>query len=425
MTRFTGRSGRGGKRRAAIAVLSAVAVLGGVGVSAIPSGAAVGDFVGSSLAGSNFQIDTGANLKIDPGSTISTIDWLKADGSWVSTDPVVVTTDRDTGSGDDSFGQGTKEDTEVPSVVSGAIPPNKSDLKNFGLYIEGDRYLNLFWTRVQDPQGTTNMDFEFNRLNTIPDVQHGGNGVTVPRSDGDFLITYDLSKGGTVPTISVRTWLSTNKWSGATVISSITTGGTAIGSINRDNVIPTSESGGLNELSKNTFGEASIDLELAFPDATCTEIGSAFLKSRSSDSFTAAVKDYIAPRTDVGFSNCPAAEPQTTHRVFLSDEARLGSTGYPGTVTFELYFKPEGDISSTSPCDAGYAVTTPTAVTALWVDLAVNEAGFVAIPSGGLYEATADGVYNWIAKYEAGVGSGQTNGDSHCGSEDTKVDRNP
>ena len=55
MTKFTGRSGRGGRRRAAIAVLSAVAVLGGIGISAIPSGAL-------NALGGNFEIDTNANL---------------------------------------------------------------------------------------------------------------------------------------------------------------------------------------------------------------------------------------------------------------------------------------------------------------------------------------------------------------------------
>ena len=44
--------------------------------------------------------------------------------------------DQTSGSNDDSFGQGTKEDTAVPTVVDGGIPPNKSDLKNFGVYLE-------------------------------------------------------------------------------------------------------------------------------------------------------------------------------------------------------------------------------------------------------------------------------------------------
>ena len=109
-----------------------------------------------SLSGSNFEIDTDANLKVDDPAP--SIDWASV--------TEIRKADQPTGPNDDSFGQGTKEDTAVPTVVDGSIPPNKSDLKFFGVYQEGDRrrrFLNLFWHRVQDPSGTTNMDFEFNQ----------------------------------------------------------------------------------------------------------------------------------------------------------------------------------------------------------------------------------------------------------------------
>src|SRR6187200_3079781 len=106
-----------------------------------------------SLSGSNFEIDTDANLKVDDASP--SIDWANVAEKRKA--------DQTSGTGDNSFGQGTKEDTAVPSVVSGSIPPNKSDLLNFGVYLEttasGARFLNLFWHRVQEPSGTTNMDF--------------------------------------------------------------------------------------------------------------------------------------------------------------------------------------------------------------------------------------------------------------------------
>ncbi len=114
-----------------------------------------------SLPGSNFEIDTDANLKVDDPAP--SIDWAN----------VTETRKADTISGptDESFGQGAKEDTAVPAVVDGSIPPNKSDLKFFGLYQEGSTstgFLNLFWARVQDPSGTTNMDFEFNQRQCTP-----------------------------------------------------------------------------------------------------------------------------------------------------------------------------------------------------------------------------------------------------------------
>src|SRR5204862_7310499 len=157
-------------------------------------------------------IDTNANRVVD--GTAPAVDWLTGGAGTSMRTSVRVSTDQPTGPTDDSFGQGTKEDSAVPNVVNGAIPPNKSDLKNFGVYIEAGRYLNLFWTRVQDPSGTTNMDFEFNQGTTL-----SGNGVTPLRSTGDFLVTYDLANGGTLAVISVRKWLASGKWGAATIIS--------------------------------------------------------------------------------------------------------------------------------------------------------------------------------------------------------------
>src|SRR5215207_7960142 len=99
------------------------------------------------LPGSNFEIDTDANLKVDDPAPPS-IDWASVNETRKA--------DKPSGSGDDSFGQGTKEDTPVPTVVSGSIPPNKSDLLNFGVYTETvgtDTFLHLFWSRVQEPSG--------------------------------------------------------------------------------------------------------------------------------------------------------------------------------------------------------------------------------------------------------------------------------
>src|SRR5262245_63780579 len=91
----------------------------------------------NSLAGSNFEIDTNANLKVDDAAP--SLDWANVTESRKA--------DTTSGPTDESFGQGTKEDTAVPSVIDGSIPPNKSDLKFFGVYQEGQGaagFLNLF-----------------------------------------------------------------------------------------------------------------------------------------------------------------------------------------------------------------------------------------------------------------------------------------
>ena len=234
-----------------------------------------------SLPGSNFEIDTDANLKVDDAAP--SIDWANVAETRKADSP--------SGSSDESFGQGTKEDTASPTVVNGSIPPNKSDLKFFGVYQEGNTstgFLNLFWSRVQDPTGTTNMDFEFNKRQCTPnqtpkDPDCTANGLTPIRSAGDLLIIYDLSQGGTHPTLSIRRWTG-SAWGPA---EDLTAAGDATGSINTS-PIPAGESDGLGAQSARTFGEAQISLSALLDPTKCDSFGSAYLKSRSSDSFTAA-----------------------------------------------------------------------------------------------------------------------------------------
>jgi hypothetical protein len=307
-----------------------------------------------SLQGSNFEIDTDANLKVDDPAP--SLDWANVTEARKA--------DLASGSGDNSFGQGTKEDTAVPTVVSGSIPPQKSDLLNFGVYLETNpdgRFLNLFWHRVQEPQGTTNMDFEFNQSSTI-----SGNGVTPVRTAGDLLIQYDLSKGGTSPVLFLSRWVtsgpasqceasnSTPCWSAKT---NLTAAGDASGSINTS-AIPAADSDGLGAVSARTFGEAQLDFDaLTGGGARCESFGSAYLKSRSSDSFTSEVKDFIAPEalnlnqcanviirkqtdpdenpntTSFGFSKNFPTDPSTSDTFTLMDDGVQDYNGkvLPGT----------------------------------------------------------------------------------------------
>ena len=280
-----------------------------------------------SLSGSNFEIDTNANLKVDDAAP--SIDWASV--------TEIRRADLDSGSGDNSFGQGTKEDSAVPSVVDGSIPPNKSDLKFFGVYQEGSTstgFLNLYWSRVQDPQGTTNMDFEFNQSSTL-----SSNGVTPVRTAGDLLIIYDLSNGGTVPTLAKSTWSGT-AWGAPVTLN----GTNSAGSINTS-AIPAAEADGLGAHSARTFGEAQLRLSSIFPNPNqCASFGSAYLKSRSSDSFTSALKDFIAPQP-VNISNCGSIS------IHKQDDAGNALAG----VSFQLY---NNVAPLTAPRGAGDTIVT-------------------------------------------------------------------
>ena len=80
------------------------------------------------LAGSTFAGGDG-NLLASP-ATFGSTDWENVAGL----NPGF---DLPSGSGDNSFGQGTKEDVPAVTVVSGSIPKNKSDLTRF--YEASDR----------------------------------------------------------------------------------------------------------------------------------------------------------------------------------------------------------------------------------------------------------------------------------------------
>jgi hypothetical protein len=380
------------RRRTTAALLSTVVVTATLAFALFGTSAhAVACSTSNVLSGSSFEIDTNANLKVDGASPC--IDWLAGGTSSALRSDVLAKSDKPTGTGDDSFGKGTAEDNANPTIVDGSIPPNKSDLKIFGVHTESatGKFLQLFWSRVQNPSGTTNMDFELNQkfcdLAATP-TNCANNGSDFPaetplRTIGDKLITYDLSKGGTVPTISIRTW-GGSAWGTATVLTGT---GTAIGSVNTSDMAA-ADTGTLGSQSAFTFGEASIAFTALFPAGTaCGTFGSAYLKSRSSDSFTSEIKDFIAPER-VQISNCTTISTSASASVTLgspiSDTATLANATATagGTITFHLY--------STATCTAASEINTGlSAVT-------VNGNGNY---NSGNYTPTTVGTYYWIASY--------------------------
>jgi Prealbumin-like fold domain len=309
---------------------------------------------------------------------------------------------------DNSFGQGTKEDDEVPTIVTGSIPPNKSDLTRF--YVANERvatmtgskeFLYLAWERVQEPNGTTNMDFEFNQS-----TQLSSNGVTPERTAGDVLIKYDLAQGGTHPDLGFHRWVTSG--TPATVCEASNTvpcwgpvqslAGNFEGSINDPSNNPPDGSvvdpippDAPRTLSPRTFGEAAINLTDSgiLPAGQCEAFSGAYLKSRASDSFTSAVKDFIAP-IPVSIRNCgeiiikkvtdPSPDPTNTSFAFTltggpsslnqsfslkngeqhSSGAIVAGSGYSAAETV-----PTGWSLESATCSDGSPVTN--------IDVSVNE----------------------------------------------------
>jgi hypothetical protein len=294
----------------------------------------------ASLAGSNFEIDTDANLKVDDPA--SSTDWAGV--------TEIQATDKVNGTGDDSYAGGVKEDTVCPGQTTDSIPPNKSDLLSFHVYREPGSgshpgFLNLAWSRVSEPSGTTLMDFEFNQSST--NCSSGPNKV---RTAGDLLIEYAIDQGGSRADITARRWTGT-AW-GPTQnldVPSATCGGQpcAAGTINTSPILAADSDGLITNpptVQKNarTFGEAQIDLRLIFQPNKCASFGSAMLKSRSSDSFTSQLKDFVAP-VGIDLTNCgkviihketnPDTDPTTGP---LFNYSKSFGTDPPSTNSFSL-----------------------------------------------------------------------------------------
>jgi hypothetical protein len=255
----------------------------------------------ANLPGSTFEGNDG-NLVVNTGGNT---DWANVAG-------LAVGLDNPSGSGDNSFGQGTKEDDPNVTVVSGSIPPQKSDLTRFyeaSETVNGQTFLYLAWERT-NVLGSANMDFEINQAVTAGLGTPGPH--TINRTAGDLLVTYDFG-GSSTPVLGLNTWVTTgpasqcfsaNKvpcWGNHQTLNS----GNSEGAINTVTVTDPIPPNNPRNLAANTFGEAAINLTGAgvIPPGTCRAFGSVFLKSRSSASFPAEVKDFVAP-VPVTISNC-------------------------------------------------------------------------------------------------------------------------
>src|SRR3954447_7256101 len=316
----------------------------------------------ANLTGSTFEGGDGNLVVTTSGNT----DWANVAGRNTGLDTP-------SGSSDNAFGQGTKEDNAAVSVVDGSIPPNKNDLDRFYEASEqvsgGNIFLYLGWERLVNI-GNANLDFEINQKSTAGFDASKTGPVLLNRTAGDLLVTYDFGGSGT-PTLGLNTWLTAA--AGNTVAQCfsanalpcwgkhVTLGSSAAeGAVNTSSVSEPIKGG---SLGTGLFGEASINLTAAgvFPPGVCKAFGSAFLKSRSSSSFTAEIKDFIAP-IGVNISNCGSI---TIHKVTENGDSTFNytATGGLSPATFSLS---NGGSQSYPSVDPGTYTVTENALPAGW-----------------------------------------------------------
>jgi hypothetical protein len=168
----------------------------------------------------------------------------------------------------------------------------------------------------------------------------------------------------------VRTW-NGSAWGDALDLDSQ---GLATGTIN-NSAIPAAASDGLiqsGSIAPRTFGEMQLDLDFIFDEGVCASFGSAFVKSRSSDSFTSQLKDFIRPVpvdiqncgsvvihkvtdpagnvTDFGYTKAFNTDPDSPNTFTLNGAAGTDTKTYDKTVLFGSGYT----VTEDSPLPAGW-----------------------------------------------------------------------
>src|ERR1700750_267437 len=338
------RRGRGRRLWVVGATLFATAVFGVVFVASSGASLSTSPFEGSD---GNMVVDTAGHT------------------DWESLSPPVLRTlvDVPSGTSDNSFTGGSHEDDPNVTIATGSIPPNKNDLTRAYVAsetISGETFLYLAWERQPNPNGSANVDFELDQNASLGDFTQPG-ALTINRTEGDILITYDFGGSGT-PDLGLLTWLTANHghvngdceasgaklpcW-GNRIDLSPSSNPPAEAGVNTDTIDEVFAGG---QLDAGSFGETKIDLSaipgLFTPD-TCKAVGNMLLKSRSSgSSIDAELKDFIGP-APVQVTNCPTPTIATQTSVSsmtvgdtqtVGDTATLSGGNDPsGDVSFQLY----------------------------------------------------------------------------------------
>jgi hypothetical protein len=314
----------------------------------------------ANLPGSTFEGNDGNLIVNTAGNT----DWVNAPNR-------VRGDDLPSGASDNSFGGGTKEDDANVNVVTGSIPPQKSDLTRFYVASEfagGSNFLYLAWER-SNVLGSANMDFELNQK-AQPDLTTTG-AKTLVRTAGDILITFDFGGSGS-PVLGLLKWVTSGAASQCFSANSLpcwgnrvdlSAAGFAEGAVN---AVTVTDPIANVSLPANTFGEAAVNLTAAgvFPAGTCEALGSAFLKSRASASFPAEVKDFVAPQP-VNIANCGKI---IIRKVTENGDATFGytTTGGLNPASFTLSNGQSRTYADATQVQAGNYSVTESTIPAGW-----------------------------------------------------------
>src|SRR5882672_11182387 len=352
-------------------------------------------FAGNTVG--SFEID--GNLTVDhlvPPS--EPIDWDS------SPFPAALTMFTDgTGSTDDIFGRGSKENDQSSWVCTGGSAPPKDDVVNqisingappiageiafrfFPVSGAQKQFLYANWSRLSN-NGDAHIDYEFNQADPSTSPVPGCPKLPI-RTPGDFLVSFDTQFGGKTINVSAFTW------NGTTFVP-LSVGSQGILWDAAVNTVPSIA--GLTAAGTNLFGELALNVSDTIGEIPCNKILFVSMKTRASTSLSAELKDRTRVKP-VNFSvinpaganasgnalaasiqdtllginqTLPAATPATCTGGACSSQSGIGSTSNSNQVLNAAVPPPSGGIlkanvlsaSSTSTVDSTTNTATNTGV---------------------------------------------------------------
>src|SRR6266849_6530427 len=204
-----------------------------------------------------------------------------------------------TGSTDDIFGQGSKENDQSSWICTVGSAPPKDDIVNeisingappiagenafrfFPVSEVQKQFLYANWSRLSN-NGDAHIDYEFNQADAATKPASPGCPQLPLRTPGDFLVSFDTQFGGAVINVSAF------RWNGNTFVP------LSVGSqgILWDAAVNTAPSiTGLTATGSNLFGELALNVSDTIGEIPCNTVLFVSMKTRASTSLSAELKD--------------------------------------------------------------------------------------------------------------------------------------
>lgn len=260
---------------------------------------------------------------------------------------------------DDNFKAGLEVHDNPNSWKWVRNPVNaKEDINNALVHFSKDANGHL-WVMVAADRLSTNgnayIDFEFlqNKLSINSNGTFTSAGPDGGRTAGDFILTLQLTNGGTAPKFFVERWQSSG--GGFDYVEGSFPAGSTFAAVNTSSVPVTYDAFGGNSYATNAFAEAAVDLTAligSFDKCNVLGIKSLLVKTKESQSSTATIVDFVGPPlpVDITIGVADAGKDQAICSEGATTKFTLTGTATPpsgATVTSTVWSFAEGEGSGT------------------------------------------------------------------------------